>query len=257
MTKDAATSGDWTPPSSLEEKAKRLLVPPALYIRHLYARECSKGEKEIHLVPFLAKKDKLSLDIGANKGVWSYAMLPHSLGVQSFEPNPKSWAILQSWGAGKLQIHNMALSNETGTATLYVPKGLRSSYSNQRSSLVLTRSEGHGSVTVETKRLDDLNITNIGFMKIDVEGFEQQVLQGAAETLKRERPNLVIEIEEKHTKQRIEDQLAIVCGYGYDCFALLHGTLTPMAAIDFERHHRTPATRADYIFNFIFLPRAK
>lgn len=257
MIDDSATSGTWTPPSSLEEKAKHLLVPPSLYIRYLYRRECRKGEREIGLVPFLAKKDKLSLDIGANKGVWSYAMLPHSLGVQSFEPNPKSLGILQSWGAGKLQIHDMALSNQTGTATLYVPKGLRSSYSNQRSSLVLTRSEGFGSVTVQTRKLDDLNIANIGFMKIDVEGFEQQVLQGAAETLKRERPNLVIEIEEKHTKQRIEDQLKIVCGYGYDCFALLRGTLTPMALIDFEHHHRAPATRADYIFNFIFLPSGK
>ncbi|MEZ0261724.1 MAG: FkbM family methyltransferase [Alphaproteobacteria bacterium] len=257
MNDDSSTSGAWTPPSSMEEKAKRMLVPPALYIKNLYRRECLKGEKEIGLVPFLAKADKLSLDIGANKGVWSYAMLPHSLGVHAFEPNPKSLEILRSWGKSKLTIHDMALSNQTGTATLYVPKGLRSSYSNQRSSLVLTRTEGHGSVTVDTKKLDDLNITNIGFMKIDVEGFEQQVLQGAAETLKRERPNLVIEIEEKHTKQRIEDQLNAVCGYGYDCFALLRGTLTPMALIDFERHHRAPATRADYVFNFIFLPRSK
>lgn len=232
-------------------------MPPSFYIKHLFLRECDKGEKEIHLVPFLARKDKLSLDIGANKGVWSYAMLPHSLGVHSFEPNPKSLGILESWGKDKLTIHNMALSNQSGTATLYVPKGLRSSYSNQRSSLVLTRSEGHGSVTVETKKLDDMNITNIGFMKIDVEGFEQQVLQGAAETLKRERPNLVIEIEEKHTKQRIEDQLDVVCGYGYDCFALVRGTLTPKNQIDFERHHRSPASRADYVFNFIFLPASR
>jgi FkbM family methyltransferase len=257
MNDDSSTSGAWTPPSSMEEKAKRMLVPPALYIKNLYRREYLKGEKEIGLVPFLAKSDKLSLDIGANKGVWSYAMLPHSLGVHAFEPNPKSLETLKSWGKTKLTIHDIALSNQTGTATLYVPKGLRSNYSNQGSSLVLTRTEGHGSVTVDTKRLDDLLITNIGFMKIDVEGFEQQVLQGAVETLQRERPNLVIEIEEKHTKQRIEDQLNTVCGYGYDCFALLKGTLTPMALIDFERHHRAPATRADYVFNFIFLPRSK
>jgi hypothetical protein len=32
------------------------------------------------------------------------------------------------------------------------------------------------------------------------------------------------------------------------------GTLTPFPRIDIDRHHRRPATRADYVFNFIFLP---
>lgn len=246
----------WTPPLTFEEKLKQTLVPPGYYIRSLYRRECRKGEKEINLVPYLAQKTKVSLDIGANKGVYSYAMLPHSAAVHAFEPNPKALDVLKRWGKDTLTIHNIALSNASGEATLSVPKGTKGAgYSNQGSTLREIDRE-HGSLSVKTLKLDELGIENIGFMKIDVEGFEKQVLEGAAETLKRERPNLLIEIEEKHTGTRLEDEIAGVCAYGYDCFALVGGALTPFAAIDLEKHHRNAKARADYVFNFIFLPKA-
>lgn len=246
----------WMPPLTLEEKLKQTLVPPGFYIRSLYRRECRKGEREINLVPFLAHKNKVSLDIGANKGVYSYAMLPHSAAVHAFEPNPKALDVLKRWGNGALTIHDIALSNASGEATLSVPKGSKGAgYSNQGSTLRALDRE-HGSLSVKTLRLDDLGIENVGFMKIDVEGFEKQVLEGAKETLKREKPNLLIEIEEKHTGTKLEDEIAGVCAYGYDCFALAGGVLTPFASIDLEKHHRNVKTRGDYVFNFIFLPKA-
>lgn len=252
---------NWTPPLTFEEKLKQTLVPPGIYIRRLYRRECRKGEKEINLVPYLARKSKISLDIGANKGVYSYALLPHSAAVHAFEPNPKALEVLQRWGLrpGReaLTIHALALGNASGEATLRVPRsGKGAGYSNQGSTLREDPGREHGTVNVKTARLDDLKLENIGFMKIDVEGFEQQVLEGAKETLQRERPNLLVEIEEKHTKRKLEDEVAAVCAYGYDCFALVNGALTPFAAIDLEKHHRAPAMRADYVFNFIFLPKA-
>ena len=51
------------------------------------------------------------------------------------------------------------------------------------------------------KRLDDIKIKNdIGFIKIDVEGHEKNVIQGGLDTIKKNKPVLLIEIEEKHTK---------------------------------------------------------
>lgn len=245
----------WSPPLSFEEKLKGLLVPPGLYIRSHYKKEMRKGERELRLVPFLARRSKISLDIGANKGVYSYAMLPHSAGVHAFEPNPKSLDVLRSWGNDRLTIHDIALSDKAGEATLFIPRGGKSGYSNQGGSMQkLHLDREHGEVKIKVARLDDMNFTNIGFVKIDVEGFEQQVLEGARETLKRERPNLLVEIEEKHTKTPIEDEIARVCAYGYDCFVLQNGTLAPFKSMDAEKNHRNPATRDDYIFNFIFLP---
>ncbi len=245
---------NWTPPETLKEKVKRYFVPPQIYIKYLYNKERRNGEKEIRLVPFLARNDRVSLDIGACKGVYSYALLQHSSRVYAFEPNPKLFNILKHWSNELVVLHEVALSNETGAANLLIPKG-KVGYSNQGGSLSRVKVSGrHNVVKVKAMRLDDLDIENVGFMKIDVEGFEAQVLEGAEKTLHRDRPNLLIEIEERHTKRPLPEMVDRVCAYGYDCFFLARGALTPFRLIDLERQHRKPAAREDYVFNFIFLP---
>jgi FkbM family methyltransferase len=245
----------WMPPSTLTERLKHRIVPPALYIRYRYAREIRHGEKEIRLVPFLARRDRISLDVGANKGVYAYAMLAHSAAVHAFEPNPKLFAMLQGWAGGRVQLHAVALSSTSGTADLLVPR-TTAGYSNQGASLSSVKVSGaHGTVKVDAVRLDDLVMPPVGFIKIDVEGFELEVLKGAAETIRRDRPNLLIEIEEAHTAAPLPELIAEVCAYGYRCLALRRGTLRVFEQIDVEAHHRKPRSREDYIFNFIFLPR--
>lgn len=243
----------WTPPESAEEKMKRLVVPPGLYIRYLFRKALLKGELEIRLVPFLARKDRVSLDIGANKGVYSYALLRHSAAVHGFEPNPKMFRILEGWARGRVILHPVALSDVSGTAEFLVPKTAHG-YSNQGGSLSRIKVEGEpcGALSVETARLDDLGIANVGFMKIDVEGFECQVLAGARETLRRDRPNLLVEIEERHTKRPLAEMIAEICGYGYRCLALRAGTLTAFERLDLDHGRMHPLD--GYIFNFVFLP---
>ncbi|HEV2533239.1 FkbM family methyltransferase, partial [Phenylobacterium sp.] len=142
----------------------------------------------------------------------------------------------------------------SGEAVLMVPKS-EAGYSNQGASLSVDKLNGQafGAVTVEARRLDDCGLVNVGFIKIDVEGFELQVLKGAAATLRRDRPNLVVEIEEKHTRRRLADMIAEVCAYGYRCLVLKKGVLTDFAELDLAVSH-DPERPADYVFNFIFLP---
>ena len=104
------------------------------------------------------------------------------------------------------------------------------------------------------KRLDDCGLPPVGFIKIDVEGFEAEVLAGAAELIRRDHPVLVIEMEEAHTRRPIEIMVGEVEALGYTAYALLYGQLTRFSRIDLEKHHRRVASRADYVFNFIFLP---
>lgn len=248
-------SATWTPPEELEETAKRLFVPPSMYIRYRYAKELRKGEREIRLVPFLADRSRVAIDIGANKGVYTYALLQAGCReVHAFEPNPKLFAVLSRWAQGKAKLHAEALSDTTGEAVLMVPRS-EAGYSNQGASLSEQKLNGQdfGAVPVRTLRLDEAGISDIGFIKIDVEGFEMQVLQGAAGILRRDRPTLLVEIEEKHTKRRLAEMIAEVCAYGYECLALKSGVLTPFGQLDLARDH-DPQRRADYIFNFIFLP---
>jgi hypothetical protein len=67
-------------------------------------------------------------------------------------------------------------------------------------------------------RLDDLCRDmrgRISFVKIDVEGHELEVLRGGIETLRRHRPNLLIEIEQRHSPVPIFHTLDFLASLGY------------------------------------------
>jgi Methyltransferase FkbM domain len=71
-------------------------------------------------------------------------------------------------------------------------------------------------IDVSLRRLDDYEFKNISFIKVDVEGQEEDVLDGGRETIAREPPCLLIEIEERHNPggfSRIDKSLPDL-GYG-------------------------------------------
>ena len=84
----------WTPPLTFEEKFKKYIVPSKIYIKALVKKNLRKGEDELHLLPFLTNKNKDSIDIGANKGVFSYLLSKLSSRVHAFEPNPKMFELI-------------------------------------------------------------------------------------------------------------------------------------------------------------------
>ena len=84
----------WTPPLTLKEKLNKYIVPKNLYIKALVKVHLRKGEGELHLLPFLTNKHKDSIDIGANKGVFSYLLSKLSSSVHAFEPNPKMFELI-------------------------------------------------------------------------------------------------------------------------------------------------------------------
>ncbi|HLB31518.1 MAG TPA: FkbM family methyltransferase [Gammaproteobacteria bacterium] len=245
----------WSPPYTFEERIKYALIPAGLYIRHRVRKELRRGEPELHLLPFLADRRRVSLDIGANKGVYAWMLARCSREVHAFEPNPKLFRILQRISGPNLHVSPIALSNRSGHAMLRIPGNEQRGYSNQGSSLSAIKVAGeHGEIEVETSRLDDLNLGDIGFIKIDVEGFEQAVIEGAVETLRRCRPNLLIEMEERHTHRPIEESLDYVQRLGYRGLFLRDGELVSLSRFDPARMHRECVDKPGYVFNFIFLP---
>jgi FkbM family methyltransferase len=258
MTEQAVKPPGWAPPFSLEERLKHLFVPPSLYMAYKAAKERRLGEAEFALIPFLCAKAKSSIDVGANVGVWSWAMAKHSTRVHAFEPNPKNLAKLRRnlGTVANISIHGVALGDRAGEATLRIPRGAKG-HSNQGASLsraAVGDDRAYTALAVEQKPLDDCAIDNVGFIKIDVEGFEQSVLQGAGETIARDRPNLLMEIEEAHTDIPVDDSVRRVEALGYRCLYLRRGTLTPFSQFDPAADHGNPQAPEDYVFNFIFLP---
>lgn len=247
----------WRPPLTLEEWCRLRIVPGRLDVLYHMKRELRTGERELALVPFLADRRRVSVDAGANKGVWTEMMRRYSAHVHAFEPNPKLFRFLRRGVGRGVSCHALALSDATGLAELKVPCGSKG-YSNQGASLSAVKI-GNGNfrfLEVATTRLDDLELGDVGFIKIDVEGHEMAVIDGASETLRRCRPALIVEIEERHTQIRIEELIDRTRSHGYDAFALSRGALKRFEELDLEACHRHPATHSDYVFNWIFLPVA-
>lgn len=233
--------------STFEERLKHALIPGRCYIRYRALKEWRRGEREVRLLPQLVDRRRNAVDIGANKGTYSYFLARLARQVHAFEPNPKMYAVLRRTIARNVVAYPTALSDCSGTATLRVPYG-RKGFSNQGSSLSAAKPMEHFvGLEVERRRLDELGLADIGFIKIDVEGHERAVLTGAAETIARDRPTLLVEIEEAHTGEPLAQSLDWICGLGYDAFFAADRGLQPIAALDAARH--------GYVFNFVFLPR--
>jgi FkbM family methyltransferase len=251
-TKDIAMS--WTPPVTFEDFVKRRLVPPRLTLARIVAREWRRGEPELRLTPFLVDPERAAVDAGANRGIWSEVMARHTRQVFAFEPNPKLFEFLQAAAGPRVTASQIALSDASGEAVLSVPMYKRG-YSNQHATLddrFDRTSTPVGKIRVKTRRLDDMDLPPIGFMKIDVEGFEGAVLRGASGLIARDKPVLVVEMEERHTARPIGVAIEEVQALGYRMMFVGPKGLTDGARFDPAAMH--DAARKDYVNNFIFLP---
>ncbi len=241
---------------TFEEWLVHTLVPGRLYIWHHARRALRRGERELSMLPFLVDPQRMALDVGANKGDYSYFLARLCPRVIAFECNPKIVGMLRRTVARNVQVEAVGLSDAAGQAVMRIPRGARG-HSNQRGTLAAKKIVAAVTeVPVETRRLDDYGLDDVGFIKIDVEGLELKVLEGARETLARCRPVLLLELEEIHLEMPIEQAFRTVEAYGYRGLAATRTGLVALEAFDAERRHRAPATRADYVFNFIFLPTA-
>ncbi len=133
----------------------------------------------------------VTADVGANFGPYTYALARRSSRVHAFEPNPVCATALRSWRAPNVLVHQVALSDRSGTATLTIP--LDGSVERPTQASIAATGDGR-TVEVATATLDDFGLDRLDFVKIDVEGHERAVIDGADATLRRCRPLILIEI---------------------------------------------------------------
>lgn len=243
----------WTHSFTWEERIKYSF--PRLYMRYLLRKHWRKGEQELKLLPQFVPAGRAAIDVGANKGVYTHHLSRLCTEVHAFEPNPKMYRVLSRTLPPNAIAYTCALSDRSGTAELIVPM-FGGFFSNATASLnPLKRRGDHGTLTIETRTLDSFNFANIGFIKIDVEGFEKSVLLGARELIARERPVIQVEIEEQHTGEPIEASHAFMAELGMEGFFARDGQLLPLTAFDPDGDHRQRVKKPGYVNNFIFKPR--
>ena len=103
--------------------------------------------------------------------------------------------------------------------------------------------------SVQTACLDDVTLPRIGFIKIDVEGHELNVLEGAKRTISRDRPTLLIECEERHNPGGVSKLRELFRDAGYEG-RFLH--MDRMRSLDeFDVKNTKAMTRSPAVSTFI------
>ena len=173
------------------------------------------------LVEFLVASDKdlerkTVIDIGANMGNHSLFFAQHYKHVYSFEPNPRTFKLLEVNSEGRnITALNVALGNENGSVPLLV------NISNMGASRIVdspTMQRKDDLLWVDVERLDDINVVageSIGLIKIDVEGHELRVLQGATATMLKDRPIVLFEQHREDIRDGSSDAIEFLSDLGY------------------------------------------
>jgi FkbM family methyltransferase len=214
-------------------------------------------EPEMDLVPLLCQKHKVSVDVGASDGAYTYLLEQHSRAVVSFEPRPRAAEMLRRAYRNKhVRVVEAALSDREGSTEMRVANSQYGNSTIESSNPLENKIADMSTVTridVATHRLDDIDLGGeVGFIKIDVEGHEESVLAGATRTLEA-MPAMLVEVEERHHAGSVARVAALLTNLGYRRFYFRDGRLHDGATFDTARM-QDPANQAAYIRNFIFLP---
>lgn len=209
------------------------------------------GEREIRLAAKFAKPGTLCLDVGANAGAYSFFMQRAGATVHAFEPIPDlAWHLRQRF-AGRISVHQLGISDQTGEHEIQAPLidgqpayGLASI----EQAWAPEQSVAH---KIETRTLDSFAFENVSLIKIDVEGHEAAALRGAQETLKRCHPILIIEAEERHHPGAVAEVWSLLQPLGYRGSFNNRGHVYDISQFDVARHQRSFGD-SDYVFNFVF-----
>lgn len=163
--------------------------------------------------------DSVAIDVGANIENHSVFFSDFFSQVYSFEPNPITYKVLfvNTFYKNNIEIQNYGLSDSQKEVNLSVVKGnigASSAFKNYYSKI------NH---RIKLIRLDDLNemfYSNIGLIKIDVEGMEEQVLIGGKEVIDKHLPIILFEQWRSSFDRGISSTVKILLDKGYNMYIL-------------------------------------
>jgi FkbM family methyltransferase len=228
----------------------RLLVDPA----------------ELRFVLDHVRPGQTAVDVGCHKGAYTF-WLRRAVGARgeviAFEPQPKQASYLATIFA-RLHYSNVTLvqrglSDKPGTLPMYLPRARGATH---QASFVKAAGGDNACERI------DVPVTTLDayfserprgpdFIKIDVEGHEEEVLRGGLETLSRHRPALLIECESRHrASERVDEVLSLLKSQGYEGSFFYRGRRLPLSEFR-AAEHQPPLAKLQspprgYVNNFAF-----
>lgn len=256
------------------QKIKSLLIKSLLKLFHklpdglkLYLRSFKKHEAELYELQWLAQKDTIAVDIGANKGAYTYA-LSKVVGkkgrVIAIEPIAELPAyIARACRQLKLPVivEQCCLSDHEGDGYLFIPKDVSELQTGLATLNKKTTPQGDQR-QVKIRCLDEMlseRKQRVSFIKCDVEGHELKVFQGAIHILKNDRPNILVEIEQHHCDEPMESRFNFFKDIGYEGFFLTYENgIKELKRINtgwLSASESLASKLPSGVINFIFVPK--
>lgn len=181
------------------ESAQKLFVPQRfdLAFNAMKGRLVGSGEPESRHLRQLARRFRTAIDIGANRGEYTFEMSRLFGTVWSFEPNPEVSRPIQSAKLKNVHFMPFALSSTDGMAQMSVPVVNGRAVHGLGSLELHDRSDVNKQIAVQLRTLDSFSIADVDFIKIDVEGHELSALTGAKKTIELSRPLFLVELADE------------------------------------------------------------
>lgn len=171
----------WVLPASDRHFPKYLSTAPKVEGRRMYQAQ------HIQQCLQLCRDRRTAVDVGGHVGFWSYYLALAFQKLHAFEPNELFAQCFERNVRGKgVSLHRVALGEKEGAVALEVDPA------NTGATHIRPGGEG----LIPMRRLDDFRLDEVDFVKVDVEGYERQVLEGARETLARCKPVVIVEQKE-------------------------------------------------------------
>jgi FkbM family methyltransferase len=252
---------------SARQRTKDLLKDafPSIWLRWHLMHHPKSAEQELLYLDKIVPEGSVTVDVGANCGLYTRKLARLSRQVYAFEPSHKMADLLRRTSAPNVSVHEIALSDQTGNAELFIPQadhelvyGLASLEPRFG-----TGNERVVSISVPTARLDAIVQQEVAFVKIDVEGHELNVLNGAVELVEHSQPVFLVEAEDRHRAQATRSIFEFFESRSYSGFFLKEGDAVPIDQFRSADLQDANALLPDggrksgqsYINNFFFFPQ--
>jgi FkbM family methyltransferase len=216
----------------------------------------------------MASQNCTAIDVGANVGLFTHYLSRYFAQVVAVEPVPYLAARLTRAAPRNCRVIATALGDAEGTITLRIPVNAQGrempalSTASESNTLSFIDKASCVERIVPVTRLDTIasSANQLAFVKIDVEGFEEAVLQGAPKMLNTQRPVLQMEVGRAHNPGYLR-VLALLCDADYCIFALqndgLHSNALAFIEAQPEKVAHTEESSPPGCWDYICVPQEK
>jgi FkbM family methyltransferase len=219
------------------------------------------GEPEIRWLPQLVDPRRIAVDVGAYAGSYTFHLARLCPFVRAYEPCRASHERLRRVAPKNVIVRPVALSDHQGESTLRIPVYPDGGVGMGAASLGVNSPHSVRTEPVALTTLDAEDLPPVGFIKIDAERHELEVIRGGLGVIGRDRPTMLVEVDRNSAPAPGHPVVSVVreiLGHldGYEASFLDSGRWRPFAEFDLDTHqhhsdddHHMHSDR--YINNFL------